>query len=66
MKFDYSHVEDVERSIQPHFKAAITLPVLDAFGKDSGIAVYVTTSLLAPVGVPSSHLIDVAKRLQLT
>jgi hypothetical protein len=51
MKLDDSHASMVEYEIEPSIAKAITLPVKTEDGKDTGIAVYVTSSRFSrPVG----------------
>lgn len=44
MRLDISHLTFVEHGIAPPMREAITLPVLDDTGRDTGVAIYIATS----------------------
>lgn len=66
MTLDHAHVEDVEHRICPSMKQAVTLPVLDATGQDTGICIYVATTAYSHGNPTDKHIVDIAKRLQIT
>jgi hypothetical protein len=73
MKLDKGKAKDLESYISPRMQFAITLPVVDAEGRDTGIVVYVSVSPFGqlPKSVPKSvmpilkQLDEVVRRLEL-